>query len=106
MEGGAEVNEATIERAVCAYAKSRGCLVMKLAGPNQKGQPDRMFIRSGKVLFIEFKAPGKLPTALQLRWLADLHAQGMAVAWCDDIGRGTDIIETVLFSNNPMQTLS
>ena len=90
------MRESTIERAVCAYAKAKGCLVLKLSGPNQKGQPDRMFIKNGRVLFIEFKAPGKLPTALQLRFLADLHEQGMFVAWCDDIGKGKEIINQIL----------
>jgi len=90
------MREATIERAVCAYAKAWGCLVMKLAGPNQKGQPDRMFLRDGKVLFIEFKAPGKHPTALQLKWLMDLHLHGAHVAWCDDIGKGKEMIQTIL----------
>lgn len=90
------MRESTIERAVCAYAKAWGCLVMKLAGPNQKGQPDRMFIKDGKVLFIEFKAPGKQPTALQLNWLMDLHLHGAHVAWCDDIGKGKEMIQTIL----------
>ena len=90
------MRESTIERAVCAYAKAKGCLVMKLAGPNQKGQPDRMFIKDGKVLFIEFKAPGKQPTALQLKWLMDLHLHGAHVAWCDDIGKGKEMIQTIL----------
>ena len=87
------MRESTIERAVCAYAKAKGCLVMKLAGPNQKGQPDRMFIKDGKVLFIEFKAPGKLPTALQLMWLMDLNLHGAHVAWCDDIEAGKRLID-------------
>ena len=69
---------------------------MKLAGPNQKGQPDRMFIKDGKVLFIEFKSPGKQPTALQLKWLMDLHLHGAHVAWCDDIGKGKEMIQTIL----------
>ena len=90
------MRESTIERAVCSYAKAKGCLVMKLAGPNQKGQPDRMFIRDGKVLFIEFKAPGKQPTALQLRFMCDMHEHGAHVAWCDDIGRGKELIHTFL----------
>lgn len=86
------MRESTIERAVCAYAKAKGCLVMKLAGPNQKGQPDRMFIYRGKVLFIEFKAPGKKPTALQEKWLRDLVAQEMHAEWCDDIEDGKALI--------------
>ena len=90
------MSESTIERAVCAYAKAWGCLVMKLAGPNQKGQPDRMFLRDGKVLFIEFKSPGKQPTALQYKWLRDLIAQDMQAEWCDDIGKGKEMIQTIL----------
>jgi Holliday junction resolvase len=90
------MTESTIERAVCAYAKSKGCIVMKLSGQNQRGQPDRMFILDGKVLFIEFKAPGKRPTALQERWLADLRRQGMFATWCDDIGNGKSMVNFFL----------
>ena len=89
------MRESTIERAVCAYAKAKGVISLKLAGPNQKGQPDRMFIRDGKVLFIEFKAPGKKPTKLQIRWLVDLHEQGAQVAWCNDIERGKELIDFI-----------
>jgi len=89
------MRESTIEKAVCAYAKLKGCLVIKLAGQNQRGQPDRLFIRAGRCLFVEFKAPGKHPTALQLKWLANLNDQGMAVAWCDDIDRGKEQINII-----------
>ena len=89
------MRESTIERAVCAYAKAKGCLVMKLAGPNQKGQPDRMFIRNGKVLFIEFKAPGKLPTRLQYKWLDNLTLQGMKACWRDNIKEAKQVIDAV-----------
>ena len=87
------MKESTIEKAVCAYAKAKGCLVMKLAGPNQKGQPDRMFIHAGAVLFVEFKTPGKRPTKLQLKWIADLNEQGMDARWCDDICKGKVLID-------------
>jgi len=89
------MRESTIEKAVCAYAKAKGCLIIKLAGQNQRGQPDRLFIRAGRCLFVEFKAPGKHPTALQLKWLDKLNDQGMAVAWCDDIERGKDQINII-----------
>ena len=52
-----------------------------------------MFIRSGRVLFMEFKAPGKRPTLLQLRWLINLADHGMTVAWCDDIANGKAYID-------------
>jgi len=87
------MNESTIEKAVCAYAKTKGCITLKLAGMNQRGQPDRLFIRAGRCLFVEFKSPGKHPTALQLKWLANLNDQGMAVAWCDDIAKGKELID-------------
>ena len=89
------MNESTIERSVCKYAKSNGCIVMKLSGPNQKGQPDRMFLRNGKVLFIEFKAPGKLPTKLQEKWIADLRWQGFQAWACDDITDGKWLIDNI-----------
>jgi hypothetical protein len=82
------MRESTIETAVCAYAKSLGWLPMKLAGANDRGKPDRMFLKDGRVMFIEFKATGKLPTALQLRWLADLHERGFTAGWCNDIEKG------------------
>ncbi|CAB4153138.1 VRR-NUC domain containing protein [uncultured Caudovirales phage] len=89
------MRESTIEKAVCAYAKLKGCLIIKLAGQNQRGQPDRLFIRAGRCLFVEFKAPGKHPTALQLKWLSDLQSQGMTSRWCDDIEQGKQLIDII-----------
>jgi len=93
------MKESTIERAVCNYAKSKGCLVLKLAGPNQKGQPDRMFIKDGKMLFIEFKAPGKDLSPLQRKWFTDLQAQKMCVFFCDSIHDGKWAIDLQLCKN-------
>lgn len=78
------MRESAIEKAVCEYARKKGCIVMKLAGPNQKGQPDRMFLFDGRVMFIEFKAPGKKPTPLQERWLRQLDEAGFDTYVCDD----------------------
>jgi len=89
------MNESTIEKAVCAYAKANGCLSLKLAGQNQRGQPDRLFIRDGKALFLEFKAQGKKPTALQIKWLVDLTNQGMNAMWCDSIPDGKKLIDRI-----------
>ena len=86
------MKESTIEKAVCAYAKKQGCITMKLSGSNQRGQPDRMFIKGGRVLFVEFKAPSKLPTALQLRWLASLSNEGASVFVCDNIASGIECV--------------
>ena len=87
------MRESTIEREVCAYAKTKGCLTLKLSGQNQKGQPDRMFLRNGRVMFIEFKAPGKRPTALQARWLDRLTEHAFHATSCDDIEAGKRLID-------------
>ena len=87
------MRESTIERAVCAYAKTKGCLTLKLSGQNQKGQPDRMFLHNGRVMFIEFKAPGKRPTALQARWLDRLTEHTFHATSCDDIAAGKRLID-------------
>ena len=89
------MRESTIEQAVCAYAKSRGCLSLKLSGQNQKGQPDRMFLNNERILFIEFKAHGKKLTALQTRWLDRLHYHGFLTACCDDINAGKRLIDLI-----------
>ena len=89
------MRESTIEKAVCAYAKSKGCITLKLAGMNQRGQPDRLFIRDGKSLFLEIKAPGKNPTALQIKWLLDLTNQGMNAMWCNSIADGKKLIDRI-----------
>jgi Holliday junction resolvase len=92
------MRESSIERAVCEHARKRGAIAMKLAGPSQKGQPDRMFLHNGKVVFLEFKAPGKKPTALQEKWLRDLKAQKFIAMVCDDTDAGKWLIDQVLFN--------
>ena len=86
------VRESHIEKAVCDHARANGCMVMKLAGPNQKGQPDRMFLKNGRVLFLEFKAPGKLPTALQESWMTRLRAKGFHAWACDNAPDGIALL--------------
>jgi sulfur relay (sulfurtransferase) complex TusBCD TusD component (DsrE family) len=89
------MRESTIEQSVCAYAKSKGCLSLKLSGQNQKGQPDRMFLYQSRVLFIEFKAPGKRPTALQARWLERLTEHTFYATTCDNIDAGKRLIDMI-----------
>jgi len=89
------MRESTIESAVCAYAKSKGCLSLKLSGQNQKGQPDRMFLFQGRILFVEFKAHGKQPTALQARWLDRLTDHSFLATSCDNVGKGQRLIDMI-----------
>lgn len=80
--------EKTIERKVVAMAKSAGWLAYKWTSPSQRGVPDRIFIRSGVVVFIEFKSEiGKL-TPLQGRTIEMLRQHGACVHVCNSIESG------------------
>ena len=72
--------ESSIERSVCKWAKDNGCLVIKQTSPNNRGVPDRLFLRDGKCLFIEFKRPGGKVSALQDKWIKELLAENIPAA--------------------------
>lgn len=90
------MRESTIEKTVCDWARKKGAIVLKLSGPNAKGQPDRMFLLGRKVCFIEFKATGARPTALQEKWLADLRSHGFNAAWIDSAPEAIAWLKDVL----------
>jgi hypothetical protein len=82
------MNESTIERTVTLHAKRLGWISLKLSGAHDRGKPDRMYLRRGVTVFIEFKAPGKLPTALQNKWIKDLREAGFKATWIDNFEDG------------------
>ena len=86
------VREKYIETRVCEFAKKRGWLVYKWSSPNNRGVPDRIFVRDRIVILIEFKAPGKKPTPLQNRTHEKLRAEGMEVYVIDNINDGKDLL--------------
>lgn len=57
--------ESKIEKDSVNEAKKYGWFSFKLLSTLFKGLPDRVFIGHSKVVFIEYKQPGKLPTPLQ-----------------------------------------
>ena len=77
--------EADLEKAAVRWARARGWHSRKYRTAGRRAEPDRIFIRSGHVLFVEFKRVGNVPTAQQ--WLAidDLRAAGADVVWLDSI---------------------
>ncbi len=77
--------ESQLEGKAVAEAKRRGILTYKFSSPSNRGVPDRIFIWRGKVFFIEFKAPGKTPTALQEREHDRINRQGVPVFIADDL---------------------
>lgn len=84
--------ESYVERKVCAYAKKLGWLCRKLQWIGRHGAPDRVFIKAGRLIFVEFKAPGKKPTEHQRLEIQRLRDEGMEVYVCDDIDEGKFIL--------------
>jgi hypothetical protein len=81
--------EAKIEKAVVDYARGKGCYVRKFKSPGQRAAPDRIFITpEGVVFFIEFKAEGEEPTALQYREMDLIEKNHVFAEWVDDIKQG------------------
>lgn len=80
--------ERDIEAKVCDLAKRAGWLAYKFVSPSQRGVPDRIFIRAGRIAFVEFKAPGARPTALQWRMIERLRDAGCEVHVCDSVEAG------------------
>lgn len=73
--------EKTIEQHLVTAARRRGGQAYKWTSPGRVGVPDRLVILpGGRVLGVECKAPGKAPTVLQARMLAELRALGLEVA--------------------------
>ena len=86
-------SEADIEKKIVKFCREHGIYTRKFASPANRGVPDRIFCKNGKVLFLELKRPGNKPTALQERELALLNSHGMTAGWADTYPMAVGIIE-------------
>jgi len=86
------MREREIERRVCAWAKANGWTHRKWCSPNNRGVPDRLFFKAGRVKALEFKAPGKPPRKLQQWQIADLTAAGLECHVIDGVEGGIDAL--------------
>ena len=89
------MRESALEAAIVRYAKRTGWYTLKLTSPGKRGVPDRVFMRTGKVLFMEIKAPGRRPTVLQEKVLRELRAAGQRATWCDNLEDAKRILTIV-----------
>lgn len=96
----AQTEEGKIQAASIKHANSEGIRTIRFYfGPGiQTGWPDVMFLGyGGKILFIEFKAPGKLPTPKQEIKIKLLRELGFEVAVCDSVDKAKKAISGVFF---------
>jgi len=85
------MRESTIENNVTRFAMSKGWLAYKFVSPGRAGVPDRIYLRNGHTVFIEFKAPGKKPSKLQQMQIKKIQHQGFEVHVIDNIAEGRQL---------------
>ena len=86
--------EKEIEAAWAKYAKAKGVYCRKFVSPGRVGVPDRVFVfPNGKVVFVEAKALGKLPTRNQWMELKALHDTGVPVYVIDTVSGGEAMVD-------------
>ena len=88
--------EKTIEKKVVEEAKRLWrAWGIKITPRGFVGLPDRMFLfPGGRICFVEFKAPGKKPSAIQNFVIGRLRRMGFRVFVCDDVRRGIEQLRT------------
>ena len=77
--------ESKIEKQCVNWAKDNGWLSFKFVSPCNRGVPDRMFLKQGKTVFVEFKQPGGKISTLQRRQIERLRAWDFKVFIIDSL---------------------
>ncbi len=80
--------EKKVESKACDVAKANGWFRRKISSPSDKGIMDRVFVKDGRTVWIEYKRVGKEPTGLQCDVALQLLDHGAEVWWTNTV-RGT-----------------
>ena len=76
-------NEKKIERDSVRTATEHGWYVKKIVTPGRRGSFDRIFIKHGRHVWIEFKDPDGETSMLQDKEMEKLRDHGAEAYWCD-----------------------
>lgn len=86
--------EKEIESKVADRAKQLGWLTFKFVSPSQKGVPDRIFLRDGHTVFVEFKSStGKL-ARLQVEQIQKIRREGFDVYVIASVDEGVRLFDS------------
>jgi hypothetical protein len=86
-----------IQGPVVKYARNKGLVAIKTSGPGNRSFMDfTFFMEGGITFFIEFKAPGKEPTANQRAKHKEMREKGFSVFWTDSVKEGKALIDLFL----------
>lgn len=88
-----KISERNIEMNVVRHAVNTGWLPFKFNSVNHAGVPDRLFIKDGKTIYIEFKATGEKPRKLQECAFKKMREHGALVFVVDDIDEGKAVLD-------------
>lgn len=75
--------ESPLEELVRDKAEAAGWIVRKVRWIGRRNCMDRFFLKDGRIVLIEMKAPGKAPNANQQREIDLFLAAGAEVHVCD-----------------------
>lgn len=90
------MREKQLEQKLVKAVKNVGGLALKFASPGYDGVPDRLLLfPGGKMAFVEVKAPGAKPRALQLKRHKMLRRLGFKVYVLDDVVQIEQILKGV-----------
>ena len=96
IDGGGKMREKEVEQKLVKAVKLKGGLCFKFTSPGFNGVPDRLvLLPKGRIAFIELKAPGKKPRALQIRRMKQLSALGFACYVLDNIDEIGGVIDEI-----------
>lgn len=77
------ISEAKIEKRCKSKARRDDWWVRKFSSPANNAVPDDIFLKEGRLVFIEFKKPGNTPTELQWIEINLINEAGGEAYWCD-----------------------
>lgn len=90
------MKESEIERHLAVAAKKMGGMAVKFVSPGLDGVPDRIvLLPERKMAFVELKAPGKKPRALQEKRKRQLEALGFPVYVIDGVEQIGGVLDEV-----------
>lgn len=96
FEGGDEMLERDVEKALVRQVRQRGGIAFKFVSPGYDGVPDRLvLLPKGKLAFVELKAPRMKMRALQLKRKEQLEALGHLVYCLDDINQIGGVLDEI-----------
>lgn len=79
------MKEKHLENELKKSVESIDGICWKLVSPGTTGVPDRICLKSGRVVFAEVKAPGAKPRPIQNRRMTQLRDQGFQVFVVDSL---------------------